>query len=74
LAKEDVVFTDAIKENARAYMNDGLRQADASHISCAVAAQADYFITTDKKILNKKVCGITIAGPIAFIEEYVDAE
>jgi predicted nucleic acid-binding protein len=32
----------------------GLKKKDALHISCAVAAHCDYFITVDKGILNKK--------------------
>jgi predicted nucleic acid-binding protein len=30
-----------------------IKQKDALHISCAVYTKCDYFITTDKKLLNK---------------------
>ena len=47
----------------------GLKQYDALHIACALAAQCDFFITTDKKILNKKITGISIKTPMQFIDE-----
>lgn len=30
----------------------GIKTYDALHISCAVAAQCDYYLTADKKLLN----------------------
>lgn len=44
---------------------------DALHVSCAIVAQADYFITTDRKLLNKlaHVKQICAKNPITFIEE-----
>jgi predicted nucleic acid-binding protein len=39
------------------------------HIACAADAACDYFITTDKKLLNTPVESITIISPIHFIEE-----
>lgn len=45
------------------------RPKDALHLSCALTAHCDVFITTDKKILNKrdKVSGIRILDPIQFL-------
>lgn len=42
---------------------------DALHISCAVAAQCEYFLTTDKKLLNTLIPDIKIISPIAFVDE-----
>ena len=42
---------------------------DASHIACAMHLSADYFLTTDRKILNKPIVGIKIANPIDFVRE-----
>jgi hypothetical protein len=33
-------------------------------------SQCGYFITTDRKILNKKIDGIAVLNPLAFVEEY----
>jgi predicted nucleic acid-binding protein len=43
---------------------------DALHIAAAIHSQCGYFITTDRKILNKKIDGITVMSPLAFLEEY----
>ena len=58
-----------IDSSAQQLMNAGLKQYDALHIACALAAQCDFFITTDKKILNKNITGISIKTPMQFIDE-----
>jgi predicted nucleic acid-binding protein len=49
----------------------GLRSKDAIHISCAIMAKCNYFLTTDDKILNKNnlIKEISIIDPITFIKE-----
>lgn len=42
---------------------------NALHISCAVAANCEYFITTDKKLLNTPIPEIKIVNPIIFVNE-----
>ena len=58
--------TDEIKSRAADLKALGIRTKDALHISCAIEAEADYFITTDDKLLNKNVDGIDIVNPIDF--------
>ena len=70
----DCDLTEEITEKAESLMEQGLRQKDATHIACALAAKADYFITTDKKVLNKQITGIRIIDPVNFIRNYTDAE
>jgi predicted nucleic acid-binding protein len=70
----DCGLTDEITSQAESFMKLGLRQKDATHVACAIAGQADYFITTDKKILNKKIIGIKIIDPVNFIRDFTDAE
>ena len=48
----------------------GIKTKDAMHIACAIDAGADYFITTDKKVLNKTVQGITIINPMEFVRRH----
>ena len=62
-----VEINDEIIEKARAYMKKGLRQKDATHIACAVYGKTEYFITVDRKILNKLIEDITITDPVEFL-------
>lgn len=52
---------------AEQLMKLGLKQMDASHLACAIHLGADFFLTTDKKILNKPITEITVLNPIDFI-------
>jgi predicted nucleic acid-binding protein len=70
LASIDGGYSEAVHQKAAALMKLGLRQMDASHVACALFAGADYFITTDKKILNKPIADIKVVNPIDFIRGY----
>lgn len=61
----------AILDKANMLNQIGLRSKDALHISCAISAGCQYFLTTDDKILNKNVLieELTIIDPIGFIRE-----
>ena len=74
LASVDCDLLDEIADKASELMKIGLRQMDASHIACAIHLGADYFLTTDKKIINKNITEIEIINPIDFIRRYSDAE
>ena len=74
LAVMDCDPTDKITDKAEELMKLGLRQKDASHLACAIACQADFFITTDKKILNKKLPDIQVIDPINFVRSFIYAE
>lgn len=74
LACADCVLTDEIASAAGELMKQRLRQMDASHVACAIHLGADYFLTVDKKILNKPITGIEIINPIDFIRRYTDAQ
>ena len=47
----------------------GLRNKDALHLACSVAAKCDYFVTTDDEILRKTVSfeEIKVIDPLNFI-------
>jgi predicted nucleic acid-binding protein len=72
IATTDCDLTDSIEQQAEKLMDLGLRQKDASHIACAIYEKADYFITTDKGILNKNIDNIKIINPVQFTEVYDD--
>lgn len=45
----------------------GVKEKDSLHIACAIEAESDYFLTTDKRLLNKTIDGIKIINPVDFI-------
>lgn len=47
----------------------GIRNMDTLHIACAIQARCRYFLTMDKKILKKRVDGITLLNPLNYIQE-----
>ena len=59
-----------LETQAKSIEQLGIKTKDAMHIACALDAGADYFITTDKKILNKTVQGITIINPMEFVRRH----
>ena len=65
-----VAPSDAIITNAKHYQSLGLRVKDALHCACAVAAKADYFLTTDKQLIKKAsaIAELTVVNPLRFID------
>jgi len=70
LATIDINSSPDIISKAKEIMQLGIKSKDALHISCAIAGNAECFITTDKRILNKTIAGIIIINPIDFIRRY----
>lgn len=56
---------------AKKYQHYGLHSKDALHCACAVAANADYFITTDKQLIKKAqaIAELKTVNPLTFIQE-----
>jgi predicted nucleic acid-binding protein len=67
-----VDMNDDVFDKAKKYMEQGLRQKDAAHLASAVQARGDYFITVDKKILNKSIKEITVIDPVNFLRRLQD--
>jgi predicted nucleic acid-binding protein len=61
-----------IEVRAKGLKAKGIRTKDALHISCAIESGADYLITTDDKLLNKSVDGVTLINPIDFVRKETD--
>ena len=72
LANEYCPSSDDILKAGQEITKLGIKPKDALHIACAVSLGCDYFITTDKGILNKTVENIKIVNPIDFIRETED--
>ena len=69
----DIDKADLIEERANKIMNYGVKAKDALHISCAIEAKCDYFITTDDGILRKYRTGdIEVCSPLEFINIWED--
>jgi predicted nucleic acid-binding protein len=72
LACADCERTVDIDMGAEKYMKIGLKQKDAAHMACAIHLKAEYFLTTDKKVLNKSISDIIVVNPIDFVRRYID--
>jgi predicted nucleic acid-binding protein len=44
---------ETIKQRAKQFEQEGLKAIDALHVSCAEASGIDYFITSDKRLINR---------------------
>ena len=48
----------------------GVKSKDALHLAAAIVGQADFFITTDRGILNKSINKISVMNPERFVRHY----
>jgi len=69
VATVDIDESEEIVELANRIMLKGVKKKDSLHVACAVVAKCQYFLTTDKGILNKKIDGIVLINPIDFVRE-----
>ena len=69
LAVKIIFETDEIINFAEKLKAKGIKTFDALHIACAVSANCDYYLTTDRKLLRSKINEINIVDPIQFIFE-----
>jgi len=70
LAAVDIEENEAILNKAKELMRIGLKSKDALHIACAIEGKAEYFLSTDDKILKKgkHIREIKIIDPIEFVK------
>jgi predicted nucleic acid-binding protein len=64
----DYTHAATVDKRAVEIMKAHIQTRDAYHISCAIEDGCDYFITTDKPLLNYKTSEIIICNPIQFID------
>ena len=69
LASEIIIQNEEIIKFAERLNAMGIKSKDALHVACAVFSDCDYFITTDRKLLNLKIKEIEISSPIDFAIE-----
>ena len=56
-----------ILKYAESLQDFGIKPRDALHVACAVYLDADYFLTTDRRLSNKRIREIPILNPLDFI-------
>ena len=61
--------SDSVTASARHIAAFGIKPADSLHIACAIAAQCNYFITVDNRILKYQDNRIIICNPVDFINK-----
>jgi hypothetical protein len=66
----DIVETPALIEKAKQLLAFGIKSKDALHIASAMEANADYFLTTDDKLLNKTdlITDVKLINPTEFVK------
>ena len=61
-SEEILIFAESLSEK-------GIKTYDALHLACAVSANCDYYLTTDKKLINTPIPEIKILNPVIFVNE-----
>ena len=72
MAKTIVNMNNSVLTSALALEQIGLKSKDALHVASAIVARCDFFLTTDKKILNKPINRIRVLNPVLFVEVYLN--
>ena len=67
LAVVDIGDSERIVELAKKVALQGIKKKDSLHLASAIDADCQYFITTDKKLLNKSFEQIRVVNPLDFI-------
>jgi predicted nucleic acid-binding protein len=61
---------EAIRQRGRQLEHNGLKAIDALHVACAEAASSDYFITCDKRLINRcSTLAMKVMNPVDFVLE-----
>ena len=67
IAKIDIDVSEDIVKRANEIMKKQIKAKDSLHIACAIEAKCNYYITTDRKVLNKSIDDIIIINPVDFV-------
>lgn len=68
------VANELIRQRALELEQKGVKAIDALHVACAEAAQCDYLLTCDKRLINRcKLLSLPVMNPADFILEIGDA-
>ena len=63
-------INEIIRQRAKQLEIEGIKPIDALHVASFESSKSDYFITCDKRLLNRcKILNIQAINPIDFIQE-----
>ena len=68
----DIEKGEEIKSLADEIISTGVKTADAHHVACAIIGGAEYFLTTDNRLLRYRTNRITLMDPTSFIRQLED--
>jgi predicted nucleic acid-binding protein len=74
IADEYCPSSDNILSLGKSIMGLGVKELDSLHLACAIESKCDYFITTDRKLLNKPITSVKMRNPIDFVLEMEGAD
>jgi len=65
----------AIRRRALELEQNGVKAVDALHVACAEASNSDFFLTCDKRLINRcQALSLNVMNPADFILEIGDAD
>jgi len=69
IAAEEIDGTKNVIARASEFTRNGVKSKDALHIACAIEGKAEYFLTTDDKLLKKlaETKELIVINPVNFI-------
>ena len=69
IAAEKIGGTENVIARASEFTRHGVKSKDALHIACAIEGKAEYFLTTDDKLLKKlaETKELVVINPVNFI-------
>lgn len=72
LATKYRIVDESIRQRAENLENHGLKALDALHVACAESTGADFFLTCDKRLLNKqKNIKVKSMNPLDFVQKII---
>lgn len=61
---------ESIRQRAEQLEHNGLKAVDSLHVACAEAVSSDYFITCDKRLINRCLkITLKVVNPVDFVLE-----
>lgn len=70
MAGSKQAVNEAIRHTAEQLEHNGFKAVDALHVACAEAVSSDYFITCDKRLINRcSTLVLKVVNPVDFVLE-----
>ena len=63
-----------ILDVAKTIQSTGIKKMDALHVSCAIFASSDFFVSTDKRLLKYQTNKLKLVTPIEFVSVLEDLQ